>query len=81
MESAEVRFEELDATSTTLIMRGLNRQTTREMLLTMLSFGQRGHFQGVGRGNPIQTFGSEKCHFGVKQCAENQLSDYNFAAC
>lgn len=36
MDLTEVRFEELDANSTTLIMRGLNRQTTREMFLAML---------------------------------------------
>jgi hypothetical protein len=39
MDLTEVRFEELDANSTTLIMRGLNRQTTREMFLAMLCFG------------------------------------------
>ena len=36
MDSGDVRIEDLDATSTTLIMRGLNRQTTREMLQTLL---------------------------------------------
>lgn len=39
MDSVEVRIEELDAGTTTLIMRGLNRQTTREMFLTMLPLG------------------------------------------
>lgn len=39
MDSGDVRIEDLDATSTTLIMRGLNRQTTREMLQTLLRLG------------------------------------------
>ena len=39
MDSGDVRIEDLDATCTTLIMRGLNRQTTREMLQTLLCLG------------------------------------------
>jgi hypothetical protein len=38
-EPPEFRIEDVYATSTTLIMRGLKRNITREMFVTILCFG------------------------------------------
>lgn len=37
---AAARIESIDADCTTLIMRGLNRQVSRDMVVTLLSLGQ-----------------------------------------
>ena len=42
MDLIVARIEEIDDACTTLIMRGLNRQVTREMVARMLHFGCNG---------------------------------------